>query len=191
MSWVPLIANFFAGLALVAVWVRLAKDVKHALLAIIVLTLAVPVASIGMIGMEHILHALLATLLAWLGARLINQEAAPAVHQLLAIAALAALATAARYESLALVGAIMLLALTQRRWSILLAVFLPAVIVVLGFGLIWVHAGGWWLPNSLLAKAPGVGGHSLAWRLTQVIESISYNARTRAGWIMAAFAAAL
>ncbi len=71
---------------------------------------------------------------------------------------LSGLAVAARYEALALIGALLLFAILLRNFAIGAALLLGALATILGFGLIWVSQGGWLIPNSLLLKPLGDDG---------------------------------
>lgn len=158
-SWVPLIANLIAGAALVIFWRRRLSHTPWPNAGTLILILIVPVPTIAMIGMEHVLHALLASLLAWSAARALEQERHPTVRQLIEIGALSGLAVATRYETLAVVVSVAALAIYYRRWLLIPATLLPTVLVVVGFGWLWVRNGGWWVPNSFLLKAaPAIQG---------------------------------
>lgn len=170
-SWTPLIGNLVAGVALVMFWRRRLQSTGMPNLATIVLILIIPLPAIAMIGMEHVLHALLATLLAWLAAKLLEGDTPVSAGEAALLALLAGLAVAARYESLALVGTIALLAVWYRRWRLIPAVLLPSFVVVAAFGMIWVKAGGWALPNSFLLKT-GLG-HEVG--LSGVLQNIVDN----------------
>jgi hypothetical protein len=103
--------------------------------------------------MEHVLHALLATALCFLACRSIARPPEEArAEGLAALGLLAGLDVAARYESLFLVAPLMMLSAARARLSTFLALGLGAAVPVLGFGLWWMHAGGWLLPNSLILK---------------------------------------
>lgn len=177
-SWVPLIGNLAAGTALIVFWSRRFEMTRWPMLAPLVLIAIVPLPAIAFIGMEHVLHILVGTLLAWMGATLLELEDRPSVRQLVGIGLLSALAVATRYESMALVAGLSMLALWRRQWWLAAAVVTPAVVVVLGFGAIWVANGGWWVPNSFLLKTE-IGdtatSASLASRMIKHIVEVSQN----------------
>lgn len=151
-SWVPLVANVMAGTALVLFWRRRLADTRLPSLATLALIAIVPLPAIALIGMEHVLHIVLATMLAWLAAKVLQPDAPYERWQLAVLAALSALAVAARYESLALIVAVALLAGRHRRWLVVPAMLVPAAAVIAGFGALWVRSGGWLVPNALLLK---------------------------------------
>lgn len=187
-SWTPLIFNLVAGLGLVLFWRERLKAVRWPNLMTLLLVVIMPLPCIMLIGMEHVLHTLLATALAWSGARAVEQDLPPTKAQLTSIALLSAVAVASRYETMALVGALAVLAAWQRRWSLIPATVLPALAVVLGFGWLWVHNGGWILPNSFLIKTDIAkeGG-----ALVNVFKHVLKEGPTAAGAMMAVLVAAL
>jgi hypothetical protein len=152
--YVPLFLNVAAGCTLI--WLLLkacgTRPPSVALIGAVIYAAALP--SLSAIGMEHVLHALLALALGFFVCRSIAEPAvdAPLGAQAL-IGALTALAVAARYESLFLVAPLTALALIYRRFRLALALLLGAGLPVLGFGLLWIHNGGWLLPNSLMLKS--------------------------------------
>ena len=152
ISWVPFIGNVVAGIALIWFWGRRFADTPFPRASTILLILVVPLPAIALIGMEHVLHAFLATVLAWTASEQIEEHSPPNRRAQVTLALLSGLTVAARYESLALVGAIAVLAVWHRQWRIVPAIVLPPVVVLAGFGLVWVHGGGWLVPNSLLLK---------------------------------------
>jgi hypothetical protein len=172
-SWVPLIGNLVVGMAMVAFWRRKLANTPFPNTATLLLIAIVPLPTIALIGMEHVLHAYLASLLAWAAAQALEEDAAPSGRQLAVMAALSALAVAARYESMALVVTIAAISIYYRKPAIAPAVLLPAVVVIAAFGWIWVRNGGWWVPNSLLLKTDvASGGNFIANLLTHLVERI-------------------
>lgn len=151
-SWVPLLGNLLAGALLIAFWRRRLGTTPLPNLATLVLMIIVPLPATALIGMEHVLHALLGCVLAWHAACALEQERRPGSQQLAEIAALSALAVATRYESMAMVVTVAGLALVYRRWSLVPAILIPPLLAMALFGSIWVRNGGWWVPNSFLLK---------------------------------------
>ncbi len=151
LLWVPFGLNVTLGAALVLLWRRILGPGTWAAAAIVLLILAVPLAPIALLGMEHGLHILLATLLGWFAVtRLDAPRTTP--RDALLIAVLAAAAVAARYESLFLVAALLPFALWRRHWNVAIALSAGAGATLVGFGLWWIAQGGWFLPNPLLLK---------------------------------------
>ncbi len=100
-------------------------------------------------GMEHLLHALLAVVLLWLGGR--EQESSSA--ELVALAAACGAAMAVRYETVfLLLGTAVALSL-RGRWRELAAGHGAAGVVLLGVGMLNISQGVGFLPNSVVAKS--------------------------------------
>jgi hypothetical protein len=125
-------------------------------LATLALVLIVPLPATALIGMEHVLHALLGCMLASAAACALEQEERLGTQQLAELAALSALAVATRYETMAMVVTVAGLAVLYRRWSLIPAILIPPLLAMAAFGAIWVRNAGWWVPNSFLLKT-GVG----------------------------------
>lgn len=151
-SWVPILGNLLAGAALIVFCRRRFVQSPLPTFATMVMIMVVPLPATAMIGMEHVLHALLGCLLAWSAACALEQGRPLGTQQLAEIAALSALAVAARYETMAMVVAVAGLALLYRRWALIPAILVPPLITMAAFGSIWVRHGGWWVPNSFLLK---------------------------------------
>ena len=113
-------------------------------LALCGLVLAVPLPLIMGLGMEHTLHLALVLALARAGER----------DRGLALAALAALAVLARYESLFVCGWMSAGLWWAGRRGAAAAVLAGALAATLGFGLVCAQRGGPWVPASLLLKTP-------------------------------------
>lgn len=151
LLWIPFALNVgFAG-ALVVLWRAILGPGIWAAAAIVLLVLAVPLAPMALLGMEHVLHILLATLLAWIVVTRLD-DARTNDRDAILIAALAAAAVAARYESLFLVAGLMPFAVWRRHWNVAIALAAGAGATLFGFGLWWIAQGGWFLPNPLLLK---------------------------------------
>ena len=149
----PLALNLLAGCALILLLVGMFREKAAALALAAVIFCAAALPSVSMLGMEHLLHAFCALLLGLAGCRALADPDENSDFKTLAwIALLSAAADAVRYESLFLVAPLAALAALRRRWPLVLAFGLGAATPVLGFGLLWIHNGGWLLPNSLLLK---------------------------------------
>ena len=151
--YVSLVLNVLAGCGLILLLHATfgTRPGSLAMTAAIVCAASLP--SLSVVGMEHVLHALLATALCFLACRSIaGRTEETRSGDIAAIGLLAGLAVAARYESLFLVAPLMLLSAARGRPFNFLALGLGAAVPVLAFGLWWMHAGGWLLPNSLMLK---------------------------------------
>jgi hypothetical protein len=188
-SWVPLLGNVLAGVALTTVWRAWLRETPFPTWATLVLIAIVPLPAIAMIGMEHTLQILLSSLLAWKIAQVLQPERPVAFDELRTCAILCALAVSIRYESLALVAAGASYAVWVKRWSLIPALLAPAAAVIAVFGVIWTRDGGWIVPNSFLLKtdvARGAAEQGMAARLlTHALDS----ALTPIGLIMLALSA--
>jgi hypothetical protein len=153
----PLALNIVFACALAALWSRtladrpLWKRVTLRSAALLLLWLIVPLTPVALLGMEHVLHLLLATALLLKTARSLSGEENRS--DTLQIGALAALAVACRYESLFLVAPLGLSAVLRRRWATAIALAIGAAGSVMGFGWYWIEHGGWLFPNPLLVKS--------------------------------------
>jgi hypothetical protein len=151
--YVSLMLNVIAGCGLILLLLAMfgMRPASVATTAAIVCAASLP--SLSVVGMEHVLHALLATALCFLACRSIARPAEEtSAADLAAIALLAGLSVAARYESLFLVAPLTALSAARWRLSTVVALGIGAAAPVLGFGLLWIHNGGWLLPNSLILK---------------------------------------
>lgn len=164
---VPLALNMAASLALLGVWRAMLADIRSRDGWVCILTLAVPLSAVTLLGMEHVLHLLLASVLAFRTSRAIAADSRPRFRDLAAVGAWAALAVACRYETAFLVGPLTLAALWFRRPAIGAVLIAGATAPIVGFGLFWLHSGAFFLPNALLIKgaAPaGVSGLASIWQ---------------------------
>jgi hypothetical protein len=159
--YLPLAFNLIAGCALIALLASMFSARGPALAATAAILLAAALPSVSMLGMEHPLHMVCALALCLYGCRLIaGPEARDDARTLGLAALLAAAAVAARYESLFLAAPLAALAALRGRWRLAAAFAIGAAAPVLGFGLYWMHNGGWLLPNSLLLKTDVAGSAS-------------------------------
>ena len=176
--YVPLGLNLLAAAGLI--WLLLAMFRRSAISILLVTTIGFAAAgpSLGVLGMEHMLHALLAVALCFVTCRMVAAPAETAgAGRLAGIALLAALSVAARYESLFLVAPLALVALFRRRFGVFLALLAGGALPVVGFGLLWVHDGGWFLPNSLLLKRDMLAPVEPLQKLRQLADNLALNLR--------------
>jgi hypothetical protein len=185
ISWTPLVWNVAAALGLIALWHAILAGVRWRAIIVMILAAAVPLPAIAMVGMEHVLQALLATALAWVACGQLARDEPASAAELASLAALTALATATRYESLALVFAICVLAALRRKWTMIVAAVLAATAVVAGFGAIWVMAGGWPVPNSLLLKVNVASAHDFASEAASIWAQFKWNVTSFSGMLLA------
>ncbi len=155
-TWWPLVLNLIAG----AGTLSFAHEVLRPrllpmprFLALMVLTVATPLPTLALIGMEHSLQVLLVLALVWVATGIIEEEARSLMGLL---CLLAALLTATRYEGLLVVGAAAALMALNRRYIAACAAGLASLVPVVLFGVYSTVHGALPLPNSVLMKSgPG------------------------------------
>lgn len=148
-AWVPLAISLTGGaLGIIATDRMLPRDKKLRLAALIALVMFTPLFCTAAIGMEHTLHILLTLAFAWRAARVIHEKRAWDWPLLV----LAALVVMARYEGLFLVAAAVLLLLIRRSLKLAAASVAAAWAPITAFGLISMHFGWSFFPNSVLIK---------------------------------------
>jgi hypothetical protein len=157
--WMPLLLNLLAGVVVLGLWHRLLAGVAWRWVCMLLLWFAVPLSAMSLIGMEHVLHVLLATALTVAGAHVIADDAEASPGWVL-LTVLALLAVAVRYESLFIVVPLVVLCMLRHRLVAAAALGFGAVIPVLGFGALWIAQGGWLLPNPIMLKGLNRGEFS-------------------------------
>lgn len=149
-TWLPLALNIVAAgaLALAAdFWLRqLSLRPGWRIAAIAAVIVIGPIGPLAMTGMEHVAHA--AAILLLLALALRHVPARP-----LALGLAAALATGFRYESAFVAAALAPVMALRGDWRRAVALFVGPTVVVLGVGVMQLHAGEGLLPNSLIVKA--------------------------------------
>jgi hypothetical protein len=160
----PLVLNVLSGLlALLAGYLFLARLTARGWVVVaglLFLIVAVPLPSLAMTGMEHSLHVALTILFMSLSAGCLSQERS-AAKQRVALAILAALLAATRYEGLFLVSVVCLLFFLRGRVGLTLVLGSAASLPMLIYGALSVREGWFFLPNSLLLKTSVAGLSSL------------------------------
>jgi hypothetical protein len=122
------------------------------LLAIVFFT---PLASLTMIGMEHVAQALSILLLITLSAQIIELEPKlPLPHRTVVFLLLSAFfAGAIRYEAVLAIVPVCFLLCLRRRLGMAFLVGLCSAIAPIAFGIYFHHESGFWLPFSVISKA--------------------------------------
>lgn len=165
-EWTPLVLNLAAALG--ALWVvdlwlqRLRAGVWTRLAALCGLALVVPLPSMVLFGMEHVLHLLLTLLLAWQAMTVLTQSGPPASRDTGRLAVLAALLAASRYEGLFLVLLVCVAAAAHGQWRRAFVVGLASLAPLAALGAASVASGSLALPNSLMLKAGGEAASALS-----------------------------
>jgi protein involved in polysaccharide export with SLBB domain len=161
----PLVLNVVFAVVLLVVFQRVLASqafestVGSRLFWMCMLVVLIPLPTLVLTGMEHVLHALATVWLVTTSARVIAAGDRPSSSQLERVALAAMVTCAARYEGLFVVLIIAGLALARRSFSLAGAVIGGGVAPVLAFGAYSKAHGGLLLPNSVLLK-----GRSLAFR---------------------------
>ena len=151
--YAPLLLCVGAGIALIATLLAVLGREPASVRLVVAIAFAAAIPSLSVAGMEHVLHAVLALCTAFIVCRMIADEEGSGLASHAAAGLLAALAVAARYESLFLIAPLVVLSLARLRLGLATALALGASLPVVGFGLLWIHNGGWLLPNSLILKS--------------------------------------
>lgn len=152
----PFLLNLLLGSAtiLVAYWLLYQVIVNQKLILPILLfaLFVTPLPTLTFIGMEHTLHTLLTLLLLAYSWHYLHQPAGawPSWPLWLVIA----LITVTRYEALFMVLCLCLLTAWRKQWGVSILMGLTALLLPGLYGLYSVSQGWYFLPNSILLKAP-------------------------------------
>ncbi len=150
------------GLVFVAAHVLRARGFgPGAILAVLLaLSFVVPLAPLVFTGMEHPLHAMLLLVFVDRCVRAVRSQP-PSAWLPWPVAGLAAALMATRYESVVVIGAILLLFALHRRWRWSFGVGLASAVPPLVYGGVSLRHGGTILPNALWVKGTaGLHGRS-------------------------------
>jgi hypothetical protein len=190
--YTPLLWNLVFAVALVHLNARILGGLPHAPLLLLVSWLCSGLPGVVAIGMEHVAHTLFITLFLYETARRLGQAQPwlPSRQEMAWLALLTALAATSRYESAFVIAPIVLISMKRGAWRAAWVMTAATAIPLLAFGAVWVHAGGWLLPNSLLLKGAGNAATTdVMARLGALLAHVRYNLETRASWVpMALFA---
>ena len=149
---------------------------------VLIFWIGVPLPVIALLGMEHLLHLML--MLGLLRAVLATIDDLPDAS-LPRLAIWTALFATARYESLLLLAPLGLALLACRRPAAAVVMAMAGALPLIAFGLLWVNAGGWLVPNSLLLKGTGAVDHpDLLGRLASIPEQFGVRIRTSTGKLL-------
>jgi len=157
-QFAPLVLNLaFAVLNLVVAyailsWYKVSAAVKF--VALLGITLLVPLPTLILSGMEQTLQTLLSMLTVFVAARLISRESpGTARRDAVLLLMLAPLVTLARFEGMFLIVAVCGLLFLVKRWVYALAFGVCGFLPVVVNGIISVSHGWFWFPTSVLLKA--------------------------------------
>lgn len=180
----PLVLNLIFGVALVLLHARMLRGLPHPGLLLALVWLATSMPCLAALGMEHVAHVFLVTLFLWATSTDLARGHRATARDLVVLGALTAATATVRYESLFVIAPIGACYLFRRRWAETAVVALAAAVPLVVVGLMWVDAGGWLLPNSLLLKGAG-NDHTtdLLARALGVLRQAQQNLSGRSGWI--------
>lgn len=155
-EWVPLVLNLLFCTALLWMTGRFmqSRGVPSAMIALLLagLIFASPMPLVIFEGMEHSLQALLCFLFVTHGLS-IKAHTAENWRSGLILPVLAFLLTSVRYEGCFAAAAISILLLARKRYQTVFLTLFAAALPILIYGLISVHQGWYFLPNSVLMKS--------------------------------------
>lgn len=184
--FVPLFWNLIFGIALIGLNARILKDLPNASWLLLATWLFTGLPGVMAVSMEHVAHTFLITGFLYVMARKLGQASLwePGARELAGLALLTALAATARYESAFVMAPVAWLCLRRRAWRPALVIMAAAAVPLLAVGAIWVHAGGWMLPNSLLLKGAGSNATTDIWaRLGSLGSNLITNLAFPLSWV--------
>lgn len=173
-AWLPLAINWLAAAAVIWLVSKISLRFMNAFAAVVANLLfiaLVPLSGMAVLGMEHCLQILFCTWFTWLSYRKWKGEKVSDAGY----AAIAFLAVATRYESIFLIGlAGALWLFFYKNWKQVIMLAIAAILPICIFGFYAIAQGGYFVPNSLLAKSnyvnEGVGGF-----ITEAVKKIINN----------------
>jgi hypothetical protein len=184
--FVPLLWNLVFGVALVGLNARILKDLPHASWLLFITWFCTGLPGVMAVGMEHVAHTFLITGFLYVMAHRLGQASRwePDGRTLAWLALLTALAATARYESAFVIAPVAWLCLRRRAWRPAFVIVVSAAVPLLAVGAIWVHAGGWMLPNSLLLKGAGNSATTDMWaRFSALASNLVTNLAFPLSWV--------
>ncbi len=133
---------------------------------------------VAAIGMEHVAHAFFVTLFLYRASlSLTLEEESGSQRQIQRVdwvlAAMAALAATSRYESVFIIGPVVLYSVWRGAWKQAAAMTFATAMPLLAFGWLWVHGGGWMVPNALLLK--GASAATASPGLSSWLRGVAHN----------------
>jgi hypothetical protein len=153
------------------------RSLSHTWIAITLfaMILMVPLPLLVTSGLEHTLHSLSILLLLFYGTEQICRKGLMSRYDTLMLGLLSMFAVMSRYESVALIAIIILALALRKRFLASLITAVAASIPIIIWGLISLHYGAYFLPNSILLKSrvPAVNAaNPLALFLSTSVETV-------------------
>lgn len=173
----PLILNvIFGSLVILFSYLFLTKYIKNRLGTMIILLVAIfvtPLPSLTLVGMEHVLHALLTLCFVYFSIMTLSAKVKPIQKYDVQLLVIAPFVTTIRYEGIFLVFVVCVLLLLQRRVFSAIILGITALLPVIVYG-VWSMAHGWYfLPNSVILK-----GHIPVYDLIDMPKLLGFRALT-------------
>ncbi|MGC4061879.1 MAG: hypothetical protein QM749_13935 [Aquabacterium sp.] len=184
--FMPLLWNLAFGVALVGLNARILKDLPQASWLLFITWFCTGLPGVMAVSMEHVAHTFLITWFLYVMARRLGQAGpwVPSGRTLAGLALLTALAATARYESAFVMAPVVWLCVRRRAWRPALVIVVAAAAPLLAVGAVWVHAGGWMLPNSLLLKGAGSNATTDMWaRFGALASNLVTNLKFPLSWV--------
>ncbi len=157
-EYLPFVMNVAASVAMFfyAGWLvrRTTRSGFLSLLVLVAVVVLTPILAMASTGMEHSLHILLSLIFVDLGVRLLSddEQRATSASAEVWLCIVGALMTTTRYEGLFLVAPVGLLLLCRRRWALAISLGLVTTAPLIAGGLFAMSKGWYFLPSSLLIK---------------------------------------
>ncbi len=118
-----------------------------------VMILMVPLPLLVTSGLEHVLHSLSILLLLFYGTEAICRNGTLSSRDTLMLGLLSMFTVMSRYESVALIAVIIFALALRKRLLASIVTAVAASIPIIAWGLISLHYGAYFLPNSILLKS--------------------------------------
>jgi hypothetical protein len=114
--------------------------------------LIIPLPAMTLLGMEHTLHILLTLIFTWLALRSLT-SGNRSVLEHISLIVFTLLFMSIRYESLFFLPFFLIMLLSQKKYSHMMAISVTALLPTIIFGLYSIENGGYFLPNSIIIKS--------------------------------------
>ncbi len=153
----PFVLNCLAALALLA-WCSfvlaargIGAPIRAAILCLLVL--AIPLATLTLVSMEHVIHALLTLVFAHVCCTILTADDKPDGIRMAILFVLTPFLVTARYEAVFIIVIAGTLFLLRGMWKVTAGLFLASALPLLAYGWISMRHGWYPIPSSLLLKA--------------------------------------
>lgn len=152
----PLILNLFLTIALVYLLAKMFEKFRYqnwwTVLWIPLILFVATVPGLILSGLEHILQIIVDFYFIYLAAKFLSEERKLSFKRDWGILLFAMLITAARFEGLFIIAAVIFLSILQKKWRSALWIAIFSAIPIVIYGIISVSNGWYFFPNSVLLK---------------------------------------